>query len=72
MQDSQNKWYEAMIRGLRITQDKRKEIAVHYLGWSVKFDEWVDCKYAEKMDTIEPRIAKRNTNTIGPHRPRKR
>ena len=52
-----------MIRAVRITEDKRKQVAAHFIGWAIKWDEWVD---------FQPRIAKRNTNTIGPHRPRRR
>ena len=81
VQDNANVWYEAMIRGVRIPEEKRKEIAVHYVGWVVKHDQWIDCtcKHAEiaykqssSFVIIEPRIAKRGTNTIGPHRPHNR
>ena len=74
LQDSQNIWYEAVIRGVRITEEKVQEIAVHYIGWVSKWDEWIDCKAAEihynaNRALIEPTIDKRNTNTFGPHRP---
>ena len=52
---------------MRQTENNRKEIAIHYIGWKCKYDEWLDCKHRER-DTIAPRIHKRNTYTISPHR----
>ena len=66
-----------MIRGVRTTEKQGKEIAIHYIGWAVKFDQWIDCVHAEvhynaNSTIIKPTVAKRGTNTIGPHRSQNR
>ena len=83
VQDTENAWYEALIRCVRTTQDGKKQIAIHYIGWAIKWDEWLDCDSINLYDIInngdaatqvatKPRIGKRNTMSLGPHRPKKR
>jgi len=60
VKDDQDHWYESVIRSIE-HRDNRKILYLHYIGWSKKWDEAI---YADDVD----RIAKRNTETKGPHR----
>lgn len=44
--------------------EKHGQCIIHYIGWNIKWDEPYHISDTERM-------AKRNTNTKGPHRPRK-
>ena len=53
-----------------VTNEKfSQKIAIHYIGWALKWDEWIDSILGNAKTQ---RIAKRNTITIGPHRARGR
>ena len=68
--DKQNRWYESVIRCVRITNEGLKQIAIHFIGWTIKWDEWIytDVKDGRKLfaTMIGPRVVKRNTFTFGP------
>ena len=61
--DTQDKWYECVIRLIEF-KDNNMIIYVHYIGWNKKWDEGIIANNIE-------RVAKRNTFTKGPHRPRR-
>mmetsp|Transcript_30044 Transcript_30044/g.47979 ORF Transcript_30044/g.47979 Transcript_30044/m.47979 type:complete len:1184 (-) Transcript_30044:396-3947(-) len=64
VRDEQEKWYETVIRLVgKPDTDHAGKFIVHYIGWNIKWDEWVE------IDS--ERVEKRHTNTKAPHRPRK-
>jgi len=56
-------WYESVIRWIEV-EGNRKLLYLHYIG---RDKEWDEAIYADDVN----RIAKRNTNTKGPHRERR-
>ena len=46
------------------------KIAVHYIGWEIKWDEWVGFKPENICSRLSSRIEERNTKTIGSYHPR--
>lgn len=60
--DTENKWYEAVICSVGKKKIwEHNQIAIHYIGWSVKWDKWISV-YDKSS------IKKRHTYTKGPHR----
>ena len=63
--DEQDKWFESLVRYVYPKEsDKYGVFIVHYIGWNIKWDE--------PLNLNGDRIAKRNTHSKGPHRPRKK
>ena len=58
----QDKWYECLIRFIEM-KDENMMIYIHWIGWNKKWDE-------PMVANNISRVAKRNTYTKGPHRPR--
>ena len=64
--DNWNKWYEAIVTGKRIifNQDQVEIwIAVHYIGWMSKWDEWINISNDEECERLQPRY----THSIASH-----
>eukprot|EP01084_Bolivina_argentea_P254776 428389_1 len=61
--DEQEKWYESVIRCIESNGEKKK-LYLHYIGWNKKWDEPLEAEDVQ-------RIAKRNTYSRGPHRPKR-
>ena len=62
---NQSDWYESVVRSVKIDGDGsnkngKKMVAVHVVGWDLKWDKWIE---------IEPKtIKKRHSETKGPYR----
>ena len=60
--DTQNKWFESLIRFVYPkNSDKYGKCVIHFVGWDAKWDEEIDIHDND-------RIAKRHTFSKGPYR----
>jgi hypothetical protein len=54
--DKTNKWLEAFVIGISPNEN---EIKVHYKGWHVKFDEWLDTEGSKVRVRVRVRLRTR-------------
>lgn len=52
VQDSRQRWCSAFVREIRETSEAKYSLFVHFLGWSSKWDEWVDLRESHRFAAL--------------------